>query len=146
MNVSKLMSNPIARVVLTLLATLRMTRFITSDFLGEWTIVGPAKKWAWRNEARVNCDHDGWYEEQDEMRAAVSTADPVPTPDASWGWRSKLVKGLDCPYCVGFWIGAAVLLVSVLPLPKPLSALRSYVLGAFALNYVVGQVSSRVDG
>lgn len=134
------------RTLVVALTALRLTRFITSDFLGEWTIVGPAKRWAWR-EARVECDHDGWYEEQEALRASVIKADPVPTPDPAWGWRSKLVKGLDCPYCVGFWLGALVLLgEAIAPRIPVVRHLWRFVTAALALNYAVGHISAKVDG
>lgn len=119
------------------LATARATRFITSDFLGEWTIAGPAKKWAHR--------HESHREELEDMRRAEIVGDPIPTPPAVQGWRSKLVKGLDCPYCVGFWIGGAVLVIDAV-LPRALRPAWKLLIGTAALNYVTGHISSRIDG
>jgi len=121
------------RAALLVLAAARATRFFTSDTLGEWTIVGPAKRWAFRHEA------------PEEFRDLVD--DPQPTPEAHWGWRSKLTKGLDCPFCIGFWLGALILLGEVTVGRVPvLRQLWRFAIAAFALNYVAGHVSARLDG
>lgn len=132
-----------ARVALLSLASLRATRFVTSDWLGEWTIGARAKRWANRREAFVD----------DDIRLADrATQDrelgkmPV---DVENGWRSKLVHGLDCPFCVGFWLGALVLAGEALFRFTPLRVLRpvwTFALAVAGLNYVVGHVSSRIDG
>lgn len=121
-------------LILAVGATLRLTRFVTSDFLGEWTIVGPAKRWAWKRS--------GVGYQPSEIGARVEA---VPTPPHWSGWRSKLVKGLDCPFCVGFWIGAVVLVATVV-CPKPLRPLLRLAYGSLGLNYAVGHISSRIDG
>lgn len=140
----KLMEHPAVRVALVLLATLRATRFITQDWLGEWTIGVHAKRWANRHEALV--DDDVRFADA-HGQATILGQMPVEHEN---GWRSKLVKGLDCPYCVGFWLGALVVLAELLTGPKaPLRALRplwTFVAGVAGLNYVVGNVSSRIDG
>ena len=123
-----------ARILLVVLATLRATRFITSDALGEWWIVGPAKRWAWEHEGPVT--------------SFPASDAAVPTPSAAYGWRSKLVKGLDCPFCVGFWLGALVLAGEALFRFTPLRVVRpvwTFLLATAGLNYVVGHVSSRID-
>jgi hypothetical protein len=110
-------------LILAVGATLRLTRFITQDWLGEWAIDAPARKWANK--------HDLGH----------------PFPDAvdhEQGWRSKLVKGLDCPFCVGFWLGVLVLGAFVLT-PRPLRGLLRFGTGALSLNYLVGHVSHRLD-
>lgn len=121
------------RALVLALAAARATRFFTSDTLGEWTIVGPAKRWAFRHEAPA------------EFRDLVD--DPQPSADPRWGWRSKLTKGLDCPFCIGFWAGAAILLGEVTLGRIPvIRQLWRFGVAAFALNYVVGHASSRLDG
>lgn len=121
------------RLALVALAAARATRFFTSDTLGEWVAVGPLKRWAWRRESVG-------YE------PGTLTLDPMPTPDARNGWRSKLVTGLDCPFCVGFWIGAVVLLGEVVTRRVPaFRPIWTFALGALALNYAVGHASSRID-
>ena len=58
----------------------------------------------------------------------------------------KYVEGLTCPFCVGFWIGAAaVLSLYLVGGPGDAADWWRWLTGAFALNYVVGHVSSRLD-
>lgn len=134
----------LARIILTALAALRLTRFVTSDKLGEWWVAGPLVLWAWRSDEPI-----GHMNSADIAR--IRSMDPAeaapPMPNAHWGWRSKLVNGLDCPFCVGFWIGAAVLLAELVTRRVPaLRGLWSFIAGALALNYVTGHVSKRIDG
>lgn len=138
------------RALTLALAAARATRFFTTDTLGEWAIVGPAKRWA-ISHAEPSAAHGPLRDSYDHMIEAVIDADhmgdPVPTPPRSWGWRAKLVKGLDCPFCVGFWVGALILAgeVTLGRLPVVGTVWR-FGVSAFALNYVVGHVSARLDG
>ena len=134
------MDNPVQTVgkyALLALAAARATRFFTSDHLGEWTATGPAKKWAHRHESPA------------DVQAAVEDADvmgaPIPTPEHTQGWRSKLVSGLDCPFCVGFWVGALILLGEATLGRSPLRPLWRIGIGALGMNYLVGHLSSRID-
>ncbi|QDP45496.1 hypothetical protein SEA_FUZZBUSTER_12 [Microbacterium phage FuzzBuster] len=140
----------VGRIILTALAALRATRFVTSDSLGEWVIVGRAKAWAYRHEAKgQTIDGHAFTAVQVAQMAEASArlGETVPTPPASWGWRSKLVSGLDCPFCVGFWLGAAALLAELVTRRVPvLRGLWSFAAGALALNYVTGHISKRIDG
>lgn len=107
----------------TVLATARLTRFVTRDVLGEWTVVGPLRQWADRNEPG-----DVFGEE-------------------ATGPRHMAVTGLDCPFCVGTWIGFGVLgsyAAARAAGPQALRAWR-FVTSGLALNYVVGHVSARID-
>ena len=141
------MNNPLekaARLGLIALATARLTRFITSDMLGEWTIVGPLKRWAARREVPADLRADLEARLEDERE----NDEPTANPPQKWGWRSKMVKGLDCPFCVGFWIGVLVLAGEVATRTRPLRWARplwTFMLGAFGLNYIIGHVSSRID-
>jgi len=68
----------------------------------------------------------------------VRVSDPI-------GWRSKLVSGLSCPWCVGFWI--ACLMLGVLALvggPGDAHEVWRYVAGWFTLNYVVAHIGPRL--
>lgn len=126
------------------LATARLSRLVTSDKLGDWLIVRPAKNWAMRHEG-----------EETIVVATEQTlgGEEIPTvyegtgePDEENGWRSKLVSGLECPFCVGFWIGAGMLAADAV-LPDQGMARRLYDFGtaALALNYVVGHASAELD-
>lgn len=142
-------SNPVenvARAGLIVLATARLTRFVTSDWLGEWWFVGKARAWGERHDKRAR--RAEWTAMRD------STPGPVPAY-AHWAsprddegprtWQAKLVKGLDCPFCVGFWIGAGVLVLDSLVGRGPLRPLWALGLTAFSLNYLVGHISARID-
>ncbi len=125
-------SAPTARTLSWLLlplAALRLTRFITTDWLGEWTIDAPARRWANRHESSA------WMYRNPPLEEQV---------DPDNGWRSKLVKGLDCPFCVGFWIGL-LLIMAIALCPKPLRPILNSLLAALGLNYVVGHISKRID-
>lgn len=132
-----------ARIILAALAALRLTRLTTTDDLGEWLYVARLKRWAARREVPADI-HD---ELEKRLAQEIDRGETVANPPARWGWRSKLVKGLDCPFCVGFWIGAAVLLAELVTRRIPvLRGLWSFAAGALALNYVTGHVSKRIDG
>lgn len=60
-------------------------------------------------------------------------------PEFTFG-RPVLAAGVQCPYCLGFWVG---LLAWLLWLVAPTAAL--YLLAPFALNAVVGIVARNLD-
>lgn len=133
----------LSRLALVALASARATRFVTTDLLGEWTVVGPLKRWAARREVP---SAELREKLEDEIERTTEREAPMFNPPPAWGWRSKLVKGLDCPFCVGFWVGGAVLLGEVLTgRTRLLRGVWTFVLGAFALNYAVGHASKRID-
>lgn len=77
--------------VLVLGATMRLTRFVVTDTLGAWLIRDQV------DAAMVR------YEER-EYEAAENEGRDVREP---WWWKYR--EGLECPWCVGFWIGVGVL-------------------------------------
>lgn len=123
-----------SKFALILLATLRLTRFVTSDHLGHWWLVQPARRWALESS---RYGHFGDHEADDLWEEAANLPDP-PAP-------VKLVKGLDCPFCVGFWLGALILLGDTIVGKSPLRPLWALGLATFSLNYVVGHISARID-
>jgi hypothetical protein len=68
---------------LTLGTTLRLTRLIVADDLGAWWLRWPVD----------NAKHR-W------MQRHGTSVEP--------GW-ARYADGLTCPFCVGYWVGAAVL-------------------------------------
>lgn len=109
--------------LLAALATARLTRLLTTDLLGEWAVVAPARAWAQRREP---ADAFG--------------------PEAR-GPRHRAVTGLECPFCAGMWVGVAVLAARAAAAargPRALGAWR-FAAAALAMNYIVGHVSSRID-
>lgn len=137
------------RWVVLALAVARATRFVTTDKLGEWLVTGPLVRWAWRKEGSRVVDAE-------ELQLIVNWRPgmpPLPLPDPGLGWRSKLVNGADCPFCWGFWI-ALVGVALELAIPHSTASRSGQALrgawkagkAAFALNYVTGHVSKRLDG
>jgi len=100
--------------VIVTAATLRLTRLVVVDDVGRWWIKEPAERWV----------------ERGEMPAWTAEGEPLTK-------RAKLVTGLDCPFCVGFWIGAVVLAGHRLPGAR-------VVLLPLALNEVVGHLAARL--
>jgi len=103
-------------LLLVLLATARLTRLVVGDDLGEWYVRAPAGAWAVRGK----------------------------TPESRHR-RLNYVGGLSCPFCVGFWIGAAVLITLWLA-GGPGHAWEPWrwVAGAFAINYVTAHLGARL--
>jgi len=97
----------VSEAVLVLGATMRLTRLVVADDLGLWLIRYPAYRWSNERDPRAET------------------------------WRAKLVSGLDCPFCVGFWIGAGVLAASRFRLARPVFA-------ALALNEIAAHLGSRL--
>jgi len=146
------------------LAVARATRFVTSDWLGEWAIQEPIKRWAEHSvkqnlEARIaRGDYDdeqvaGIRGMSREDLLSVAATDPAfaSTP-------ARVVKGLNCPFCVGFWVGLVAIVLELALTPRSphsshsshatlRAARKAWKVGkaAFALNYLVGHVSSRID-
>lgn len=122
---------------------MRLSRFITSDKLGDWLIVRPAQAWAIRHEGAPT------PEPEFVTREGVTLTNPNypgQAVDEDNGWRSKLVTGLECPFCAGFWAGAA-LIAADMALPREGAARAVFTWGtrALAMNYVAGHISSRLD-
>lgn len=103
-------------VVLLFLATLRVTRLFTTDSLGQWWFYAPLYK-----------------------RAIAGRGEH----QSPW---AKYIEGLQCPFCVGFWVGL-IGIVTLLVAGGPGDAAEWWrVLAAiFALNWVVGHVAGRLD-
>lgn len=103
-------------IALLALATARVTRLVTTDSVpGQWWIYGPLYK---RAHGRG-------------------------TPPPRW---ARYIEGLTCPFCVGFWIGVGGIATLLLAGgPGDAAEWWRWLAGAFALNYVVGHVSSRLD-
>jgi hypothetical protein len=103
-------------LMLALGLTLRLSRVVTGDDIGKWWLHGPTYLWANR----------------------------TPDPKAKVR-RLKWQSGLNCPFCVGFWIGCAVL-ASLWLVGGPGHAAEwwRWIAGAFALNWVVGHTATRM--
>lgn len=108
--------------VLTLGATLRLTRLIVTDDLGQWWVKDPIDQAAAR-----------WWEHRVELHHPYE-------PEQPWWWKYR--SGLDCPWCVGFWVAAGVLGSAALAGEK---RTWRYVTGALTLNYVAATLASAVE-
>lgn len=118
------------RLVLVVLGTARLIRFVTEDSLGTWTVVEPVRRWANRHDQPdIHPDSLAAYEE----------------PDPYAGWRSKVASGIDCRWCVGFWIGVLVLVGEVTLGRIPgVRHLWRFGLAALALNSVANGVGQGI--
>lgn len=67
-----------------------------------------------------------------------------------WGLRPSkqwLIEGLTCPFCVGFWIGLAVLTstLGAAALSPGEHLAWEVILAALTLNYLAAHVGARLD-
>lgn len=100
-------------------ASLRLTRLVVTDQMGEWYIKDPIDRSMERFEETFTGDTEPWW----------------------WKWRS----GLDCPFCAGFHIGWITLLSGILVKDKPrLRALWRFGAGALSMNYVAGHLGAKL--
>jgi hypothetical protein len=117
--------------VLVVGSTMRLTRLLVTDDIGNWFVKWPAYRWAG---------------EHNPVPAAPEVGSLVHTNTWEPNWRDKLVMGLDCPFCVGTWIGFGVLAITeLLPSRSPLGRLWRFVMAGLTTNYVTAHISSRLD-
>lgn len=120
--------------LLALGLTLRLVRLAVFDDLGKWYLVYPAQRWLVNHERSQGVG--GEYRAHEFNGTVV--AEPL-------GWRQRLVAGVDCPWCIGFWIGVAVL-ASLWLVGGPGDAAEwwRWTAGAFTLNYVAAHLGPRL--
>lgn len=136
-------------VTLVVLATLRLTRLVVVDSLGAWLwgnwaeMVAETRELEFREEAQAFLDTKPAPQEGKAKAAALAAIeDPAPRT-----FVGRLLSGLQCPYCVGFWVGLAVIVLTLWLQAVPIAAsLWFIVLAALGLNYIVGHVVERLDG
>lgn len=89
-------------------ATLRLTRLITNDSLGQWWVKGPLDVWMHADPAKER--HERALVEHDEMvrHHGIELPAPAAPPPARRLRYHQYLAGLECPHCVGYWIGVAV--------------------------------------
>lgn len=104
-------------LLLALGLALRATRLLTGDSLGLWWVREPAQQWALRGKTAPSRKR-----------------------------RIDYVEGLGCPYCVGFWIGCAVLLSLALAGGPGAGTWEPWrwVAGAFTMNYIAAHLGARL--
>lgn len=158
-------------LALAALATGRLMRLLSQDMIGEWTIVRPIKAWATKYEWPRYAAEIAYRRKVAEQNRREELSD-VPLPNDvtrrsmikqsgdeaeqayresydekdPYTWQAKLASGLECPFCAGFWVGAAVLgsLLVARRFPTLLPVWR-FAAGTLALNYCTAHVSSRLD-
>lgn len=131
-------------------ATLRLSRLVTTDTLGDWLIVQPALRWsnraeyARRSAMREVIDEDITRNDEEiqlmaEWEMRLEDGDPIT-------WQARLVSGLGCPFCVGFWLGLLVIAVTVAVSPVVwLFAAWCLLLAALTMNYLVAHLAAKID-
>jgi len=139
----------VVRYLVLTVAVLRATRLVTTDKLGGWLLEEPSKKWAAKHEGEAKRrKYREFVEEYRKRGAEVPLYDHWYSGegDEPLSWQGKLVSGLDCPFCVGFWLGLLALIgEATLGRVPGVRVLWRLGVAAFAMNYVVGHVSHRLD-
>jgi hypothetical protein len=121
------------RAALLVIATSRAIRFVTEDDLGEWLIQRPVRRWANRH------DRAGEYIQHRDRPDLIDAMAAGTAVEPDFGWRSKLASGADCPWCIGLWIGGAILATEVVTSRRGFRWARpaqTFVLTTLALNSV----------
>lgn len=125
-------------------ATLRLSRFVTTDSLGDWYIVQPAKEWAESPEVLARGRLIAQLRQSGQSAEyAQWEAENHPDPLT---WQGRLVSGLECPFCVGFWIGGGVAASYLVARRNP-AALKvwRFTAGILGMNYATAHLSARLD-
>lgn len=135
-----------------------MTRFVTSDSLAQWLFVDRLTLWAEQYDAVKKVEIHKTITElenvsefsvhllvkQNYLEETLAQYDGVHTSPLSW--QARLVSMLSCPFCIGFWIGAINVLITVIVWDHtPGLYVWGTILAIFSLNYLVGHISARVD-
>jgi len=113
---------------LAVLAAARLSRLAITDDIGRWWIHEPVDRAMDRYAER-------------ELWAAANVGQ---APQEPWWWKYR--SGLDCPFCIGFWLGAAVLVTGAAATRRPGPAASAWRLGAgaLALNYAAAHLGARL--
>lgn len=108
-------------VVLAVLASARLTRFVVRDDLAKWWIKDPIDR---------AMDE---YAAGELLEADQQGREPV----EPWWWKYR--SGLDCPWCVGFWVSLGVAGVAGMRYPP----IRLGLAG-MAINYLTVHAGERL--
>jgi hypothetical protein len=91
----------LTRSALALGASMRITRLIVADDVpGRWWIKEPLDEW-------LLMDWQGRLREHEHKHRSTPMA-KVPVLDQPWWYKYR--DGLDCPFCVGMWVAAGVVI------------------------------------
>jgi hypothetical protein len=113
---------PLTDTALIVGATMRLTRLVVTDDLGQWWIKDPLDR----------LYHPSIDYGPDEVHREVP-------PRLVKGHR--YLGGLDCPYCCGFWIGAGVIASHAIAKRVGMLGAWRFVASAFTLNEVAAHAN-----
>lgn len=155
----------IAHAGLLTLAGARIARLVTTDKLPEYLILGRLRERAHATEVQARRDRvvkelsaAQWDASNADPDAMIDPIDPAVVDriaadlaehEPPVTFMGRFVEGADCPYCWPFWFQGAMIaadaVVTFAPVPKPVKIGWNVILGALAVNYVAGALSSRLD-
>jgi len=100
-------SKDVTDAALVLGATMRLTRLITNDDLGQWWLKDPLDRWMHGHDVL----QPGEHEERARLLAEGKDLAYVDAllPVAERLKYHRYLHGLECPHCVGTWVGFGVL-------------------------------------
>ena len=105
---------PITDTALIVGATMRLTRLVVTDDIGEWWIKEPLTTWIHTHKHMTDAEHQTF---------------------------EKYFEGLNCPFCCGFWIGAGVLASHSIAKRAGMLGAWRFVASAFTLNEVAAHAN-----
>lgn len=109
-----------ADLVLALGFGLRLTRLVTTDKITEWLILNRLWRWA-------------------DYTTPLEEFEPT-TP------RTRLVYSLSCPWCVGFWVSAIVVISMHLAWSFPdWTWLWRMIATIFTINWVAATIHTKLE-
>ena len=109
-------------------ASARLSRLVITDDIGRWWVKEP-----------VDRAMDAYAEREIWASANVGQEPQVP-----WWWKYR--SGLDCPFCIGFWLSLLVVgLGAAATRREGIGAIAWRAgTGALATNYVASHLGSRL--
>lgn len=96
---------------------LRLTRFIVVDDLGRWTIKGPYQRHASHIEVEAmnrEASRINHAANEDHRRRLMNRHADAVSGDRPYTTAQKISHGLECPYCVGTWVGIGTFALAAL--------------------------------
>jgi hypothetical protein len=101
---------------------MRLTRLITNDDLGQWWVKDPL---------------DAWMHQHPALECGARTPDRYETVEAMSVGRMRYhryLAGLECPHCVGTWVGFGVLAATLATRRTRLAGPWRFVMAGLSLN------------
>jgi hypothetical protein len=118
--------------------TMRLTRLVVSDDLGQWWLKDPLDRWL-----HAHPPSSPW--EDAERSGPLEDMRRVAGGESHRMRWARYAEGADCPHCVSFH--AAYLSLGSYLLARRLHLLPAwrFAAGTMSLSAVVGHVSARID-